>query len=151
MQPHISIRGRVRPSVRPSVGRSDGPVLFSNDENRDFWGWKDFEWPTTTITATTMMIIMINECRQKGRIWCTPAVLVFDWPLIYRIIGNKYRGGTSDAFCRHSFIIIIIIVIVVVGHWKYFRPQKPRFSSFEKNTGPTDGRTDQRTDGHNLL
>ena len=47
-------------------------------------------------------------------------------------------------FCRHSFIIIIIIivvVIVVVGHLKSFQPQKPRFSSFENNTGQTDGRT----------
>ena len=52
-------------------------------------------------------------------------------------------------FCRHSFIIIIIIVfvvIVVVGHFKSLKPQKQRFSSFENNTGQTDGRTDRRTD-----
>ena len=28
---------------------------------RCFYGWNDFKWPTT------MMIMMINECRQKGR------------------------------------------------------------------------------------
>ena len=52
---------------------------------------------------------------------------------------NKYRGvHQMRPFCRHSFIIIIIIVvvvIVVVGHSKSFQPQKPRFSSFENNTG----------------
>ena len=67
----------VRWSVSPSVRRSVCPVLFSNAEYRCFWGWKDFKWPTTiTITTTTMMTIMLNECRQTGRIWCTPAVLV---------------------------------------------------------------------------
>ena len=61
-------------------------------------------------------------------------------------------------FCRHSLIIIIIIVVVVVtvvGRLKCFQSQKPRFSSFENNTRliyrRMDGRTDQRTDGHDLL
>ena len=54
--------------------------------------------------------------------------------------------------CQYSFIIIIIIVvvvvvIVVVGHSKSFQPQKPRFSSFENNTGPSDGRTNGWTNG----
>ena len=57
----ISIRGHVRPSVCASVGPSVCPVLFLNDENRCFYGWNDFKWPTT------MMIMMINECRRKGR------------------------------------------------------------------------------------
>ena len=48
-------------------------------------------------------------------------------------------------FCRHPLIIIIIIV-VVLGHLKSFHPQKQRFSSFENNTGQTDGPTDRRTD-----
>ena len=51
---------------------------------------------------------------------------------------------------RHSFIIIIII-IVVVGHLKSFQPQKPPFSLFENNSGQTDRRTNQPTDGHDLL
>ena len=88
MRLRISIRGRVRPSVRPSVGRSVRrsvcPVLFSNDENRGFWGWKDFEWPTTTMTTTTITIIMINEFRQKGYIRCTLAVLVFFFFCLFR-------------------------------------------------------------------
>ena len=56
-------------------------------------------------------------------------------------------------FCRHLFIIVVIIVVVVIiGHLKSFQPQKPRFSSFENNMGPTDdGWTDGRTDGHDLL
>ena len=51
---------------------------------------------------------------------------------------------------RYSFIIdviIIVVVIVLVGHLKSFQPQKPRFSSFENNTGQTDRRTDRPTDG----
>ena len=78
MQPHISIRGRVHPSVRRSVRRSVrlSDVFFLNDKNRCFWGWKDSQWPSTTITTTKMIIIMINECRRGSRIWCTPAVLV---------------------------------------------------------------------------
>ena len=68
---------------------------------------------------------------------------------------KRDRRKTSTAgvhqmppFCRHLFIIIIIIVVVViVGYLKSFQPQKQRFSSFENNTGPSDGRTDGRTDG----
>ena len=73
----------VHPSVLRSVHPSVRPVLFLNDGNREFWGWKDFKWLTTITTTTSMMIIMINECRQKGRIWCTPAVLVFQIPLLF--------------------------------------------------------------------
>ena len=66
-----------------------------------------------------------------------------------RKVGNKYRGvHQMRPFCRHLFIIIIIIVVVViVGNLKYFQPQKPRFPSFENNTGPSDGRTDGLMDG----
>ena len=67
--------------------------------------------------------------------------------------GEKGETKTSTAgvhqmrpFCRHSFIIIIIIIVVVIGHSKSFQPQKPRFLSFENNTGQTDRRTDGLTD-----
>ena len=69
-----SVLRSVGPSVRPSVSPSDGLVFFSNDENRDFWGWRYFKWPTTTTTMKVMT--MINEWRWGSRIWCTPAVLV---------------------------------------------------------------------------
>ena len=39
MRLRISVRGRVRPSVRPS----SGPLLFSNDENRHFLNSDDDE------------------------------------------------------------------------------------------------------------
>ena len=43
MRPRISIRGRVHPSVRRSVRRLDGPVLFLNDEKRHFWCSDDIQ------------------------------------------------------------------------------------------------------------
>ena len=50
---------------------------------------------------------------------------------------------------RHSLMIVIVVVGggVVVGHFKSFHPQKPRFSLSERNTGPTDGRTDTASFG----
>ena len=38
-------------------------------------------------------------------------------------------------------------IFVVVSHSKSFQPQKPRFSSFDIFTGPSDGQTDRRIDG----
>ena len=58
---------------------------------------------------------------------------------------NKYRGGTSDATTSSSLIVSFIC------HLMTFYPQKRPYSSFEDNTGHTDGRTDRRTDGHDLL
>jgi len=64
------------------------------------------------------------------------------------IVKNHNKQVTAGVhrmrpFCRHSFIIIVIVV--VVSHSKSFQPRKPRFLSFENNTGPSDGRTDGRT------
>ena len=64
----ISIRGRVRSSVRPSVRRSVLPQLFSNAEYGCFWGWKVIDRHRKQ---------WYNEWRWSSRIWCTPAVLVY--------------------------------------------------------------------------
>ena len=42
---------------------------------------------------------------------------------------------------------LVVGVTFVVGHFKSLQPRKPRFSSFENNTGLSDGRTDRRTNG----
>ena len=70
MRPRISIRGRVRPSVGPSVRMSR--VIFE----RRIWPFlrvKIHQW--------------YNEWRWSSRIWCTPAVLVrFNYASSYEVV-----------------------------------------------------------------
>ena len=47
---------------------------------------------------------------------------------------------------RQSLIMVIIHIDVVVGHFKSLQLPKSRFSLFQNNTEPSDGRTDGRTD-----
>ena len=50
---------------------------------------------------------------------------------------NKFRGSTSDA--TTSLALIVPLIIMSFGD---FNPQNWPYSSFENNTGHTDGPTD---------
>ena len=55
---------------------------------------------------------------------------------------NKYRGGTSDATTPSSVKTMSEdspLIVSLNRHLMTFYPQKRPYSSFEYNTGPTDG------------
>ena len=103
---------RLCPSISPSVHLSLGPVLFSNDKICCFWGRKDFKWPTTTITTTTMMIIMINECQRSSCIFCTPIV-----PVLSLALDLIHKIATKMVVLMKKIVALIRYLIKIHFIW----------------------------------
>ena len=63
------------------------------------------------------------------------------------VISKQIPRGQMRLLHSLSLIIIIIFIVVVVCLLKFLHVQKSRFSLFENNMGPFDGRTDGQTYG----